>query len=127
MNKVKLRFLILYSVVCTMALIRTCTNDDMLMGFDLREISGVEFPPYREICRSKTQYPRLCWIDITYSLSAENKRTLQKRLEDITGNPYSQWIKYEDRYEFQDHNSPYWRFLIKVNKRDTCFHVRFYY
>lgn len=37
MNKVKLKFLILYSVVCTMALIRTCTNDDMFVGFALRK------------------------------------------------------------------------------------------
>lgn len=44
MNKVKLKFLILYSVVCTMALIRTCTNDDMFVGFALREISGLELP-----------------------------------------------------------------------------------
>ena len=100
-----------------MVLIRTCTNDDMLAGFDLREISGVEFPPY----------PRLCWIDITYSLSADNKRALQKRLEDITGKPCSRWVKYEDRYEFRDLNSPYDIFVIEVNKRDTCFHVSFCY
>lgn len=124
---VKTRFLIIYSIVCTMVLIRTCTNDDMLAGFDLREISGVEFPPYREIRRCKTQYPRLYWIDITYSLSADNKRALQKRLEDITGKPCSRWVKYEDRYEFRDLNSPYDIFVIEVNKRDTCFHVSFCY
>ena len=63
MNKVKLKFLILYSVVCTMALIRTCTNDDMFVGFALREISGLELPTGNEgakniRCRGIKAFPK---------------------------------------------------------------------
>ena len=42
--KSKNKVLILYSIVCTMVLICTCTNNDTLVELDLREMSGLELP-----------------------------------------------------------------------------------
>ena len=85
MNKVKLKFLILYSVVCTMALIRTCTNDDMFVGFALREISGLELPTADclRIDRLISEKINKEHVSIDYVFSVENKKILQERLEKV--------------------------------------------
>lgn len=116
----KTYLLLIYSIICTIALYYFCKNDWTAKQFNLSEIVEIKFPPYHEVYRTIKKYRKTGDYNVTIRYEVTNRdrlKSLFDRLDKEVNIPDSKWFKDLRRYIFEQEkdDDEYFKIIIEEN------------
>lgn len=125
----KTYLLLIYSIICTIALYYSCKNDWTDRLFNLSEITKVEFPPYHEVYRTIKKYRRTGDYNVIIRYEVTNGdrlKSLLNRLDKEANIIDSEWFKDIKRYIFEQEkdDNEYFKIIV-VENSDRYFDVEY--
>lgn len=113
--------LLIYSILSTLLVILFYKDYDKFnRGFNIKEITNIEFPTYVELYRTIKRYYRTGNYNVTIRYYVINKEELKRILKELDNNlndPNSKWLKEFNRYIFEQEkdDNEYFKIIIEEN------------